>query len=64
MANFYSFLELIELLKNTERRGWVIRGVPNPESVADHMYRMAIMCQAAPGVQLPHTTSFSLANIC
>lgn len=50
MAELYLFLELIELLKNVERRGWVIRGVSKPESVADHMYRMAIMCRAAPGV--------------
>jgi putative hydrolases of HD superfamily len=50
MADLYLFLELVELLKNTKRSGWVIRDVPNPESVADHMYRMAIMCRAAPGV--------------
>ncbi|KAF2806338.1 uncharacterized protein BDZ99DRAFT_465954 [Mytilinidion resinicola] len=49
MADLYLFLELVELLKNTERRGWVIRGVPNPESVCDHMYHMALMCRAVPG---------------
>jgi UMP-CMP kinase len=46
----FFFLELIEGLKNTLRRGWVLRGVPDPESVSDHMYRMAIMCYMAPGV--------------
>jgi putative hydrolase of HD superfamily len=25
------------------RTGWVKRGVPNPEHVADHMYMMAVM---------------------
>ena len=47
----FIFLELIECLKNTQRSGWVRRGVPEPiESVSDHMYRMAIMCRMAPGV--------------
>jgi 5'-deoxynucleotidase YfbR-like HD superfamily hydrolase len=44
MAGVFMFLELIELLKNTLRRGWILRKVPDPESVGDHMYRMAIMC--------------------
>lgn len=25
------------------RTGWVYRNVPDPESVSDHMYRMAMM---------------------
>uniref|UniRef100_A0A8C4QVJ6 HD domain containing 2 n=1 Tax=Eptatretus burgeri TaxID=7764 RepID=A0A8C4QVJ6_EPTBU len=29
--------------KRTERAGWVHRGIRSPESVSDHMYRMAIM---------------------
>jgi 5'-deoxynucleotidase YfbR-like HD superfamily hydrolase len=50
----FFFLELIEGLKTTLRRGWVLRGVPDPESVSDHMYRMAIMCFMAPGVRSLH----------
>lgn len=50
MADHFLFLELIEHLKDIERRGWVIRGVPHPESVADHMYRMAVMCLVMAGV--------------
>ncbi|KAF1363472.1 cytidylate kinase [Lizonia empirigonia] len=46
----FFFLELIERLKETTRKGWVLRGVPHPESVSDHMYRMAIMCLMAPDV--------------
>jgi hypothetical protein len=46
----YHFLELIEGLKNTTRKGWTLRGIPNPESVSDHMYRMAVMCLMLPGV--------------
>jgi hypothetical protein len=40
----FFFLNLIEGLKTTLRRGWVLRDVPDPESVSDHMYRMAIVC--------------------
>ncbi|XP_063240302.1 5'-deoxynucleotidase HDDC2 isoform X2 [Bacillus rossius redtenbacheri] len=29
--------------KKTPRRGWELRNIQNPESVAGHMYRMAIM---------------------
>lgn len=31
---------LIGRMKTTKRTGWVERGVPRPESVADHSYRM------------------------
>ncbi len=34
--------------KRTFRTGWVLRGVKNAESIADHMYRMAIMSFLAP----------------
>ncbi|KAF2113719.1 cytidylate kinase [Lophiotrema nucula] len=50
MATELFFLELIEGLKNTLRRGWYLRNVPNPESVSDHMYRMAIMCLLVHGL--------------
>ncbi|RZR94776.1 hypothetical protein BHM03_00023527, partial [Ensete ventricosum] len=47
------FLSLCHRLKTTKRAGWVRRGVREPESVADHMYRMGIMSlvfQDTPGV--------------
>lgn len=34
-----AFYEEVGKLKTLPRKGWVIRGIPNPESVADHMYR-------------------------
>lgn len=42
---------LIGKLKATKRAGWVYHGVPSPESVSDHMYRMAIMCFLLPAQQ-------------
>lgn len=41
------FLTLSRTLKTTKRTGWVMRGVHNPESVADHMYRMSLMSMIA-----------------
>lgn len=37
------FLHLATNLKKTPRTGWVKRDVKNPESIADHMYRMSLM---------------------
>ncbi|XP_065220269.1 5'-deoxynucleotidase HDDC2 isoform X2 [Planococcus citri] len=37
------FLELIGRLKHLKRTGWVLRKVQDPEAVAGHMYRMAVM---------------------
>lgn len=33
----------VQALKELKRRGWVTRGVPAPESVADHSYGVAIL---------------------
>ncbi|KAI3696199.1 hypothetical protein L1987_79209 [Smallanthus sonchifolius] len=37
------FLTLCRSLKTTKRKGWVNHGIKGPESIADHMYRMALM---------------------
>ncbi|KAL6520680.1 hypothetical protein OROMI_032240 [Orobanche minor] len=47
------FLTLCHRLKTTKRAGWVRREVKEPESIADHMYRMGLMALIAsdiPGV--------------
>ncbi|CAN6552367.1 unnamed protein product [Malus baccata var. baccata] len=47
------FLSLCHRLKTTKRAGWVKRDVKDPESIADHMYRMGLMALIAsdiPGV--------------
>jgi 5'-deoxynucleotidase YfbR-like HD superfamily hydrolase len=44
------FLHTIERLKNIPRAGWVRKGVRDPESVSDHMYRMAVICMLLPKV--------------
>lgn len=37
------FIDLLNTLKHMPRRGWVVRKVSNPESIASHMYAMGLM---------------------
>ncbi|KAF5274364.1 hypothetical protein FQA39_LY07244 [Lamprigera yunnana] len=37
------FLKLVHSLKHKARKGWEERGIINPESIASHMYNMALM---------------------
>ena len=41
--NFLPFLSEVIKIKKTVRSGWRLRNVPEPESVADHMYFMSLM---------------------
>ncbi len=43
MENFLKFFIEIGRLKKMPRRGWVIRDIKNPESIAEHTFRVAIM---------------------
>lgn len=43
MDKFIKFFSEIGKLKEMPRRGWVIRGIKNPESIADHTFRVSIM---------------------
>ncbi|XP_051881262.1 HD domain-containing protein 2 [Pristis pectinata] len=42
-AKLLQFIRFIGQLKRVPRTGWVYRNVKKPESVSDHMYRMAVM---------------------
>ncbi len=43
MEKLLNFLQTVGNLKLVKRRGWVLRKVPNPESVAEHSFRTAIL---------------------
>ncbi|KAL7412513.1 HD domain-containing protein [Mrakia frigida] len=43
-----AFFHVLEKLKTQKRGGWVREGVPEPESIADHMYRMAVLALCVP----------------
>ncbi|XP_064597413.1 5'-deoxynucleotidase HDDC2-like [Liolophura sinensis] len=42
-ANMIEFMSLVGQLKHVKRTGWVRKKVQDPESVAGHMYRMAVL---------------------
>ena len=42
-GNALAFFEVVGKLKTLKRTGWVNHGIPQPESVADHMYRMSML---------------------
>lgn len=62
MATLLFFANL-ESLKTTRRKGWVIRGIEDGESVADHMYKMAMICIAYPWVSILFSILFEEAYI-
>ncbi len=43
MEKIVNFFTEIGRLKKMPRRGWVIRNIKNPESIAEHTFRVAIM---------------------
>ncbi|CAB0003584.1 unnamed protein product [Nesidiocoris tenuis] len=57
--NFVAFMKLLGTLKHLPRKGWVMRGVKEPESVASHMYRMAMMSYALH----PSETSMDMTKV-
>ena len=44
LQDIIKFLEITGVLKRTPRTGWVDVGVYQPESVADHTFRTAVLC--------------------
>jgi putative hydrolase of HD superfamily len=46
--NILKFAHEISSLKSTKRTGWVRSLVADPESIADHMYRMALLAFMIP----------------
>ena len=55
-AGAIDFLNVISQLKDTPRQGWLDMEIPSEkvESVADHMYRMSVMCMMVPDTTLCH----------
>jgi len=43
MKNFFQFIRLALKLKQTQRKGWVMRGVQDAESVADHTFSISLL---------------------
>ena len=47
-SGYLKFFAHLGQAKRTYRSGWMLRGVEEPESIADHMYRMSMMAFLAP----------------
>ncbi|SJX60445.1 uncharacterized protein SRS1_11780 [Sporisorium reilianum f. sp. reilianum] len=47
-AKVLKFMHVVEQLKTNRRTGWLHHRVPAPESIADHMYRMALLSLLCP----------------
>lgn len=43
ISGILEFLKICYNLKRTKRTGWLLRGHPDCESIADHMYMMSVM---------------------
>ncbi|KAM0001173.1 putative HD/PDEase domain, 5'-deoxynucleotidase YfbR/HDDC2 [Helianthus debilis subsp. tardiflorus] len=59
------FLTLCHSLKTTKRKGWVNQGIKGSESIADHMYRMALMALVAddlPGINRERCIKIALVH--
>ncbi|TFK51989.1 HD domain-containing protein [Heliocybe sulcata] len=42
-SDMLAFFHILERLKTQKRTGWVDHGIPDAESISDHMYRMSIL---------------------
>ncbi|CAB3359494.1 Hypothetical predicted protein [Cloeon dipterum] len=48
VPNMLEFLRFMNELKHLKRQGWVLKDIEQPETVAGHMYRMAVMSLLLP----------------
>ncbi|KAK7031681.1 HD domain-containing protein [Favolaschia claudopus] len=59
-----AFFHLLEKLKTQKRTGWMDNKIPNPESISDHMYRMAVlaMCSSDQGLDISKCVMMCLVH--
>ncbi|KAJ2354368.1 hypothetical protein IWW50_002869 [Coemansia erecta] len=62
-SSVIDFLSIVERLKRTKRTGWINNGIRNPESIADHMYRMGIMAMLIDDPTLDRTRCIKMAIV-
>ncbi|KAF8330500.1 HD domain-containing protein [Amanita rubescens] len=47
-----AFFHILERLKTQKRTGWINQNIPGPESISDHMYRMAVLAMCTTDTSL------------
>lgn len=58
------FAFILGKLKKTKRTGWIREKVPNPESIAEHSFRMAVLAMIlAPKIEADSTKAMKMALI-
>ncbi|KNE65175.1 hypothetical protein AMAG_10828 [Allomyces macrogynus ATCC 38327] len=62
-ASILEFLQIVGNLKTTKRTGWVRHGVPQPESIADHMHRMGVLAMLIQDPSLDRTRCVKMAIV-
>ncbi|HEX8906312.1 MAG TPA: HD domain-containing protein [Longimicrobiaceae bacterium] len=66
-AALLRFFHLAGRLKDTPRAGWALRGIPAPESVAEHSHRVALLAlvlapRAAPPLDVGRCVAMALVH--
>ncbi|XP_022083399.1 HD domain-containing protein 2-like isoform X2 [Acanthaster planci] len=65
LKNIIDFMRLVGQLKRVKRTGWVNHKVEQPESVSDHMYRMAVLAMLIPegkGLRRDHCMKMAIVH--
>ncbi|GMM32210.1 5'-deoxynucleotidase [Martiniozyma asiatica (nom. inval.)] len=57
-----AFFHMVSQLK-VPRTGWVHLGIPEPEHIGDHMYRMSIICLTLPLINLDKEKCIKIALV-
>ncbi|PPQ97859.1 hypothetical protein CVT26_013028 [Gymnopilus dilepis] len=59
-----AFIHILERLKTQKRTGWVDHGIPNPESISDHMYRMSVLAMLSddPNLDVPKCVMMAVVH--
>lgn len=59
-----AFFHILERLKTQKRTGWLVKKIPDAESISDHMYRMGIlaMCTSDATLDVPKCVMLALVH--
>lgn len=63
MSEVFSLLKVLDNLKHLKRTGWVRHQVPEPETVASHMYRMAMIAMTLENSELDKAKCIRMALV-
>lgn len=64
LSKLLYYMHFLQNLKLSKRTGWYHHGIPAPESIADHMYRMAMLAMLVrpDGLDIPKCVMMALVH--